>query len=104
MPPDSPSYIARSADHTLYSALIARDFCYVLTSRQMGKSSLVARTAARLREVGIRVGSVDLTALGRPADIEQWYDGFLLDLGRRLGLEDELEDYWFANTRVQPTQ
>ena len=38
----------------------------------MGKSSLMVRTAARLREHGIRVVTLDLTALGANVTAEQW--------------------------------
>ena len=63
--PDDPSYVERQADHDLYQALAAGQFCYVLTARQMGKSSLMVRTAARLRQEGARVAVLDLTAVGR---------------------------------------
>src|SRR5579884_1932467 len=40
VPRDARSYVTRQADHDILSALLAGEFCYVLTSRQMGKSSL----------------------------------------------------------------
>ena len=44
----APSYVTRPADKEFLSSLLAREFCYVLTSRQMGKSSLMVRTAQQL--------------------------------------------------------
>src|SRR5688500_9582350 len=72
---DAPSYVERRADTDLYEGLICGEFCYVLTSRQMGKSSLMVRTAARLREAGTAVAVLDLTLIGQNLTAEQWYDG-----------------------------
>jgi len=47
--PDAPSYVERAADRELFERVSAGELCYVLTPRQMGKSSLMAPTAERLR-------------------------------------------------------
>jgi hypothetical protein len=102
--PDAPSYVERAADHDLYEGLSQGEFCYVLHARQMGKSSLMARTAARLRTEGVAVVVLDLTAIGQNVSVEQWYDGLLVQLGAALDLEDELDDYWREHPRVGPLQ
>ena len=99
---DAPSYVTREADNRLYRALTRGEFCYVLTARQMGKSSLMVRTAAQLREEHASVAVIDLTALGQNLSIEQWYNGLLERVGQQLGLEDELEGAWLENQSLGP--
>src|SRR5438105_11457991 len=101
---DAPSYVERKADADLYKGLSRGEFCYVLTSRQMGKSSLMNRTAARLRQDGVAVALLDLTGVGQNLTPEQWYDGLLIQIGEQLGLEDELEGFWLESERMGPLQ
>src|SRR5438046_8379491 len=75
---DAPSYVERQADKDLFEGLLRGEFCYVLTSRQMGKSSLMVHTAARLRKASVNVGVLDLTAIGQNLSPEQWYGGLLI--------------------------
>jgi WD40 repeat protein len=104
MRPDAESYVRRNSDEELYTGLIENDFCHVLTARQMGKSSLMLRTAARLRKAGIHVAALDLTGIGTNISPEQWYSGLTVQLGDRLNLEDELLDFWSLNLSIGPMQ
>src|SRR6185369_2212781 len=101
---EAPCYVVRRADDELHAALVQGKFCYVLTSRQMGKSSLMVRTAARLREEGVGVAVLDLTAIGQNLSAEQWYDGFVSLVADHLDLEEELDQFWEMNHRLGPMQ
>ena len=101
---DAPSYVERRADRELLAGLVRGEFCYVLTSRQMGKSSLMVRASKRLRERGCRVATLDLTAIGTNLIPDQWYLGLLSRIGLQLGLEDTLEDFWFKHQGLSPVQ
>lgn len=102
--PGAQSYVCRRSDEELFTGLMENDFCHVLTARQMGKSSLMVRTAARLRQSGIRVAALDLTGIGTNLTPEQWYSGLIVQLGDRLKLEDELLDFWSAHLSIGPMQ
>src|SRR5258708_6798517 len=100
LPRDAPSYVRRKAADDLLRWLTRGEFCYVLTSRQMGKPSLMVRTASALREEGIAVAVLDLTAVGQNLTPEQWYGGLLERIGRQLQLEDELEQFFQTHERL----
>ncbi|MEM9816497.1 MAG: GAF domain-containing protein, partial [Cyanobacteria bacterium P01_D01_bin.6] len=65
-------------DHDLYTALQQGEFCYVLNSRQMGKTSLRVRTQAQLVKTGVQCAAIDLTSIGsRDITRDQWYAGLI---------------------------
>lgn len=101
---DAACYVIRQADDDLYDCLVHSQLCYVLTARQMGKSSLMIRTASRLIENGSGVVLLDLTAVGQHLSIEQWYAGLLAQMGSQLDIEDELLDFWESRKMIGPMQ
>jgi WD40 repeat protein len=101
---DARCYVQRQADFDLFNGLLGGKFCYVLTPRQMGKSSLMIRTAERLRDEGVGVAVLDLTAAGQNLNVEQWYGGLLMQIGEQLCLEDELLEFWQSHSLLSPLQ
>lgn len=104
LPPDASSYVHRQADSELLQSLLRGEFCYVLNTRQVGKSSLMIRTAGLLREAGREVAVVDLTAIGQNLTVEQWYYGILGRIGKQLGCYRELTGFWQAQRGLGPMQ
>ena len=75
LPPDAPSYVTREADEQLYQKLKKGEFCYVLNSRQMGKSSLWVRVKQRLQQEDYICAAIDLSGIGQ-GEKKEWYTSF----------------------------
>jgi len=87
-------YLQRDADRDLLRHCLDGDFTYILTSRQMGKSSLMYRAAEQLTKAGARPVIIDLTELGAQTTADQWYKGFLLLVQEQLGLKANASTWW----------
>jgi hypothetical protein len=100
---DDSVYVERAADRELPNALIHGEPCYVLGPRQMGKSSLRARTERRLRDRGVRCVTVDLCGIGtHTANEEIWYCDLVEQLARPLDLHTPVQAFWEQRSGLPP--
>lgn len=100
--PGAQSYITRRADEQLFQALVSGEYVYLLDSRQKGKSSLIARSIMKLREVGVLPAKLDLQRIGANVTPEQWYGGLAVGAGQELGMQAEVIRYWQERQSVGP--
>lgn len=107
LPPNSPTYITRQADFELYEKLQNGEFCYVLNSRQMGKSSLLVHTMEKLINDGFICATIDLSDLGsQQVSLEQWYGGLAYKILSNFNLFNPLEfmSWWGDRSFLSPVQ
>ncbi len=107
LPRNAPNYVKRRADEDFYEGLKAGEFCYVLNSRQMGKSSLQIRTIQRLQKEGIYCVAIDISEIGnRGVTLEQWYAGILRILENNFNLSEyvNIRTWWRERDYLAPVQ
>jgi hypothetical protein len=104
VPLDAPSYIKREADDIFYDYLKNGQYCYVLNSRQMGKSSLWVQTQKRLKEDNIDCATIDLSSSGKNISEDIWYRVLFEQLVKRfdLSIREKEQTWWDERAYKSP--
>ncbi len=97
-------YLTRPVDSELLALCRARAYTYILTPRQLGKSSLMVNTAERLSAEGVLPVLIDLTECGLLATAEEWYFGIVTLIAGALGESQDLHTWWTSLSALSVTQ
>lgn len=101
----SNNYIKRTADRQLYEALLQKQFCYILNSRQMGKSSLRVRASHELRSLKIDCVNIDLQGIGsHNITAQEWYAGISETIISELSLDFDIDAWLKKRHLFSPVQ
>ncbi|MGF1478943.1 MAG: AAA-like domain-containing protein [Cyanophyceae cyanobacterium] len=100
----APSYVNRPHDREFYDALIAGQYCYVLGSVCLGKSSLGGQTVRRLQAQNVACCTIQLPAIGRQLTAEAWYLGIVRQLEKNLALPVNVLHWWREYADLSPMQ
>ncbi|MDR4493697.1 MAG: AAA-like domain-containing protein [Nitrospirales bacterium] len=87
-------YLPRPADDEVFEYCREGLPAYILTSPQMGKSSILARTAERLKQASCHPIIIDLSQFPLPPQEEEWFKKILFLIENTLDLTEDTFEWW----------
>lgn len=107
LPVSAPTYVKRPADEELYKQLLDRNFCYIISPPQTGKSSLLLQTGKRLQAEGTLIAAVNLKTLSHPNITPQkWYREIMYRIASSFNLTNRFDalKWWNDRELLSPVQ
>jgi WD40 repeat protein len=99
------AYVEREADGELLELCRRGELAFMLTSRQMGKSSMMDRAALQLEAEGLHTVRISLEQIGtKGVTPEQWFIGLAEEIEEQLGLDTEALAYFEAQAHLSLVQ
>ena len=87
-------YIPRREDSEIFDTVASGEWASILTSRQVGKSSLVMSCIYRLHEIGVATAYIDLTEPGTTIEADDYYAFILGRIAKELHAGDDFPAWW----------
>jgi WD40 repeat protein len=100
---DKSLYVERQADRDILAHLRRGEYVYILSTRQVGKTSLIKCAARELQAEGVLSVNIDLNQLGTVTTPEQWYLGIITRVARKMLPDFEAVDWWNAKAHLNDT-
>lgn len=97
-------YIKRKADDELLELCRKGEFAFILSTRQVGKSSLMQNTAEQLKVDDVRTAVVDLSEIGTDITSDEWYQGILYTITDSLNLQEDIFAWWSKYSKLSASQ